>query len=310
MSRASRFTSTVAVLLSSAALALAAAACSDSDDNKGGGPGGDGPGAGGAGGSGGGPGGGGNYTLENVCDHVAATQCGHARACCESSDVGYDQAGCEAGMRRDCEAGVAKVKEGKMTFNPAAVDGCLTALGGIYQKCELTYEELFGMEGVGAACQYVFAGTVEQGGDCEDDEECKPFSDTSKFAVCEAGKCVAMSFSAGEGDACDSTTFCGPGLYCAPEEGDGSGPGAGKCQKQKKAGDSCSSSIFMSECEEGTRCDESSNTCVAAKPIGADCEWSLECASLNCEEDKCAEAGKIPIVDGEICTGEADESGF
>lgn len=239
--------SILTVLLSGAALVLAAAACSDSDDNKGGG----GPGAGGAGGSGGGPGGGGSYTLDDVCERIAPRQCADARACCESSVAGYDQAGCEAGMLRDCEAGVAKVKEGKMTFNAGSVDACLNTLKGTYQKCEFAFAELIEIGDIADAC-HVFLGNIEVGGACEEDAECKQPSDDKELAHCIHGKCTLESLGeAGEGADCGEETSCGPGLYCSEDD---------KCAKAKAIGEACtwpgecaSWSCQAGQCAEGNK---------------------------------------------------------
>lgn len=265
MNTRSRFVSIFTIALSTAALALGAAACSSSDDdNKGNGPGGNG---------------GGSYTLDNVCEQVAKKECTSIKSCCESTGVGHDQAGCEAESKKSCEAEVAKAKAGKRTFNASAVDSCVASMQGLYQKCTFTYAELVGMGHIGASCANVFAGTVAEGGTCEDSEDCKPSSDSSKHAFCDEGKCVVGPISLAEGEDCGGgEVACGAGLYCDLT--------SMKCQKAKALGETCDPSSFT-ECGLGNYCDSQSTKCTAGKAEGADCTIAFECASMSCDNDKC-----------------------
>lgn len=294
MNTRSPISSIFTLLISSAALALTAAACSSSDDNHGG------PG-----------GGGGNYTLDDVCEKMAAQQCASLKSCCESSGIGYDEAGCIASARTGCDEEVALVKAGKRTFHPEVVNACASALSTFHQKCELSREDLttFGIAGI--ACQQVFAGSTEEGGACEKSADCKPPAGANEFATCPSGKCKIGHVDVAEGGDCDPASTCAAGLYCQSEPGAGiENALTGKCQKAKQVGEACSSNAyFRSECGEGNHCELGSGICKVGKGVGEDCMGPLECQSLACEQNKCAEETKYSMADEESCKGETDGSG-
>ena len=289
-----RLRSLFTILLSSAALGVVAIGCGGSDDD--------------GGNNGNGPGGGGSYTLDDVCEKVAAQQCAAAKPCCESSGIGYDEAACIASARTECDFEVSLVKAGKRTFHPEAVGACVSAVAGMVQKCEATLEELFGVASSSLACQYVFAGTVEEGGACEDDSECKPPSGENQFAACDEGKCVIGHINRGEGESCSEFDSCAEGLYCWADPDAGSTqPIPTICQKPKQAGEACTPSAFNSfECAKGLYCANDTSTCVDAKALGEACGSPVECATGNCQESKCVEPEKYPTVDEEMCKGVED----
>lgn len=259
-------------MFSGAALALTFAACSSNsnDESNTDGPG----GGGGAGGNGPGDI---NYTLDNVCEHLARKECAAAQSCCESSGIGYDQAACEAASRKACGKTVAKVRAGKMTFDPIAVDGCLAAVAKRYGKCELTILEDWDVYGTGA-CWSVFEGTVGEGGACEDVEECAVPTEEDTTVFCLTGTCdwgPISYYEGGKGEDCGiMKAYCERGLYCAPVS-DPESAYPGKCADAKKVGEAC----------EGVESDE--------------------CLSWNCRDGKCAEAEKYFVVSDEICRGQA-----
>lgn len=304
MKTRSPFTSIFTVLVATAAISMTAAACSSDDDDKGktanNGP-------GGGGGNGGGDGkGGGEYTLDDVCEEMAKKQCAMVKPCCDASDVGYDQAGCEAAAKEGCEEQVAKVKEGKLTFDAGSVDPCLKAFEPMYAKCELSLADSGErMVEIETACRMLFAGTVAPGEACEEDEECKPSTDPEKLTFCESGKCSEGPHFLGEGKACDvdgDGRSCAPGLYCDTSEDPNFT--VGTCEKMKAVGDACEGMAY-GECGVGSNCDLGTQACKAGKPIGESCTMSFECASLLCnEEGKCA---SWSIADEQNCKGLPEE---
>lgn len=281
MNTRSRFSSTFTILLSGTALALAAAACSSSDDENGNG-------------GNGGPVGG--YTLDNVCEETAKKECAALQSCCDSTGIGYDQTGCEATARKECDKQVAKVKAGKLSFNASAVNACAAVMQGLYQKCTFTYADLAASSTAGSACAQVFEGTVDEGGACEADEVCKQPSDPQKAASCDEGKCVVGPLFLAEGDDCDGDVACGVGLFCDESM---------KCKKSIAIGDTCDPMNF-SQCGLGNYCDGESKKCTVGKAAGAGCYLPVECASFSCDDGKCG-AG-FSLADEETCKGEEDGS--
>lgn len=279
------------VLLSSAALAVVAIGCGGSDD------------ANGPGNSGG------VYTLDDVCEKVAQRQCADIQSCCDSTGIGFDQAGCIAQTRSQCEASVRLVKEGKRTFHPEAVDACQDLLASTFQKCELTMEDLLDFGFSGTVCQRVFAGTVEVGGACTAPEDCKPPTGQDQFAICDAGKCDIGHINVQEGGDCGTRGSCAAGLYCELSSSGGiATTPTGKCRQLKEVGADCASAALLGgDCGPSLYCDLSSDTCQPLKDVGEDCETSLECKSHVCN-GTCGEGEKHSMADEQICLGASDDS--
>lgn len=291
MNKRSPISSIFTLLISGAALTIVAIGCGSSDGDANG------------------PGGSGDvYTLDNVCEKMAAHQCAAVKSCCESSQIGYDEAGCLAQARVHCDEEVAKTEDDKRLFQPEAVDGCLAVLEGMYRSCELTMEELLHVGRTGPVCARVFAGLVEEGGACVEDSDCKPPADETEYAACRDGQCSLRRLSVEEGEECDSRSLCAPGLHCAASSDPFAEPGVGKCKRPKQLGESCTPSLFGNPCAEKDTCDWTSETCVPGKAVGASCDTMFACESNRCIEGRCAEAETFEIADAKICKGEADDS--
>lgn len=272
--------SILGTLLSTAAVTLLAIGCGGSDGD-------------------------GDYTLDNICEKMAARQCAAAQPCCESSPIGYDEAGCVAYARQQCEEQVRLVNEGKRTFHAEAVDPCLNALGGMFQKCELTVDDLYDLAASTVACGRVFEGTIEIGGACQTDTDCKQPAGADEFATCsEENKCVLGHVNVQEGGACGEFDSCAPGLYCDFANG------AGTCSKPKEVGADCSSPALLGgDCGPGLYCDLSTDTCQPVKGPGEPCETSLECAGYGECNGTCGKGLTFPIADSDICLGIPDDEG-
>lgn len=89
---------------------------------------------------------------------------------------------------------------------------------------------------------------------------------------CEDGSCQA---SVANGGACSSSAGCSDG-YCA----------SGVCTPRLPAGSSCRTE--GDACDEQSRCDLTSQTCVALVPEGGPCQSGNECVTAACGSDgKC-----------------------
>lgn len=214
------------------------------------------------------------YGLDDVCEHMARASCAFAESCCQTSGMGHDGEGCEAALRADCEAKVAKVRAGRMTFHADAVDDCLDARRKRYAMCEVNVAEDF--EHADLVCRNVFLGAVREGDACDDIDECRlPPPEKAMAVLCLNGVCSfkPVYFPVGEGEECETTAFCAFGLYCARD----------------------------STSEAGT--------CTKTKPSGESCEDFDECLSWKCEDGRCVEH-KYPVVSEELCHGvTVDEGG-
>lgn len=306
----SRLGSGLALLVSLFALGFAGCGSSDEAPKSGGKPdaghggeGGQGPdgGEGGSGGGGGEP----AYTLDEVCDVLAEKECAAVEACCDSSGVGYDEAGCQGAIKTSCEAQVAKAKEGKLVFDSESVDPCADAMAALYGKCELSWEEtgdvLLGLP----ACRGLFAGTKSAGESCATVEDCKPPTEASQVATCESQKCVVRPKFRAEGDPCTigATVGCAIDLYC---DADPKQQGAfGKCQKVKALGAACDKSqeaFAQFECGIGNHCHQQLSTCTKGKAAGEACTdaRAYECESYTCRSGQCA---PLSVANEGICKG-------
>lgn len=243
------------------------------------------------------------YTLGEVCDVLANAQCAAIESCCGSVGVGYDEAGCKAGLKKGCEARAAKVAAGKLTFGPESVDACNAAMATIYGKCQLSWEETADMLLGVPACRDVFAGTKAAGDACAATDECKPPQGASQMAVCEDAVCVTRDKFLGEGDDCTlGGPACGGGLYCNADLT----TKEGKCEKVKAAGDACDKkqeAAAKVECGWGNHCD-SQGRCVTGKAAGEACTestWNV-CQSYVCTNNQCA---PLTVANEATCKGEA-----
>lgn len=73
------------------------------------------------------------YTLENVCALTGPRTCALRKSCCEQSS-GYDEAKCIEREKKECEASVAQVRAGTMTFKPDIIEGCYATLAPLFTR--------------------------------------------------------------------------------------------------------------------------------------------------------------------------------
>jgi len=153
------------------------------------------------------------------------------------------------------------IEGGTVVYDGTKIDACLSAIE--KQGCSL--------QGEPAECTAALDGTVEVGGDCQLDAECKGGDTYCKVSGACPGKCAKKELAGGdckgdsdcaaglkcseatnkcvtpaaEGAACEgggTAPECGPGLFCIGSDDDGMKPG--KCLTiteafSGKSGDAC-----------------------------------------------------------------------
>jgi hypothetical protein len=246
------------------------------------------------------------YTLDNVCQRTGPVICDIIKSCC-SAGAGYDQAGCLAHAKADCEKDVAEARAGRETFHPERVDTCIPKYRDVYKSCNLTLPILQGALKDIAKCQ-IFTGQLAEGAPCTRGAECKEAPGANVFVSCsdDTKSCHATTI-AEEGDRCTLTgnlaILCSGGLYCDAIGEDG-GVHDGTCKKVTPLDSPCSKVL---ECGLGNYCAKATKTCTPGKGGGAACQDSLECASVSCVKAAGAAAGTCkainPLAKPEECKG-------
>lgn len=228
------------------------------------------------------------YTLENVCSKIAAPTCAMRQSCCTQSS-GYDEAGCIAAATAECEANVADVNAGIMTFDGEFIDACIAATQPYSDKCFLNINDLYGIPEDLEPCTHVFAGQLAEGAACERSEQCKSSVADREFTRCDSStkKCKTYSFLQKDA-ACqidpNTTKICDEGLYCKAFLL------SGKCAPNTAFGAPCTPKQPVTlECGLGFACDSTTLTCVDAKPNGEACSILVDCKSLTCTNSVCTQ---------------------
>ncbi|UQA56231.1 hypothetical protein [Polyangium aurulentum] len=243
----------------------------------------------------------GPYTLENVCDRLPAKICAQRSSCCTKGGS-FDESGCVAFEKSNCQKNVADVEAGKMTFDGESIQGCLDAIAPWASQCFLSSDDLFSYGEASNVCRKVFAGEVAKDGACDRSEQCALPTDPKESSFCEFdGKCALVRYVP-EGTACDpfagNGELCDRGLYCDAEPQQM----LGACKRVTAVGAACDAqSAGNLECGLDAYCDTASAKCTASKGAGEACASSLECRSFGCEMDKCTNPGAI--FDIRLCTG-------
>lgn len=239
------------------------------------------------------------YTLENVCSKIAAPTCAMRKSCCDQAS-GYDEAGCIAEATAECEANVADVKAGIMTFDGEFIDACIAATQPYSDKCFLTVNDLYGIPADLEPCTHVFAGQLAESAACERTEQCKSSVADREFTRCNTStkKCTTYTFLAKDA-ACTispaATKLCDEGLYCKALILDG------KCAPTTPLGSTCTpKQPFTLECGLGNACDSATTTCVEGKKDGEACSLPVDCQSVTCTNSVCVKPD--PLFSKMQCT--------
>ena len=304
----------LAFALSTLVTALSFVACSSSSggDPTAASTGGGGSGGSGAAGSSGAAGAASAYTLDTVCAQIPSKICAARATCCMKEPTGYDAAGCQKHETTQCEANVAEVKAGTMTFDPTHIDDCLAKIQPVFDKCSLSLIDYASLVPTLAECNQIFAGKKATGDACERTAQCAQPSSPDAAAGCDdtSKLCTVTSF-VGPAGACafgstgNASSFCKSGLYCDADLT--KMPAAGTCKPATALGAPCDKAkAFDLECGLGSYCDGASGVCVAGKAVGSPCAAGLECASLQCDlvMGKNGTCGaQAPLVKPSECTG-------
>lgn len=221
---------------------------------------------------------------------------------------------------------------GRIEFDAEAAATCLAYVDARGCDRPWTYtpseEEVAGRK----ACASVFRGTMTRNGPCivsmecargEFDEAVCGFDPTCTDACC-AGGCRVLVAGA-EGEACNNTTGCQPGLFCAVDpntfqptvctkklpvgaqcfNGDDCADGTfcwgGTCRRGVELGGSC----LDAPCEPNSYCadlnDSGNYTCIGFGDVGDPCIWDDGCrhiaATCDYEARECVTLPKV----GESC---------
>lgn len=230
----------------------------------------------------------------------------------------YGKAGCKGRLLAEAEDGdfaaiEAAIDDGRVKYDDSKFDACLDQLKGL--GCDIATTRALNDD----ACDQVFQGTVDRGGECSVDAECKGVTFCKMTDKCP-GKCSALLKA---GDACEDNDNCQNGLFCTE---------AKTCAAPAAAGDACGGDV-SGQCAPGLACvgkNDDKNvagTCRALTDLftgklgdtcdydtGKLCESGLSCVaridggtvSLKCEEpvgsgDACHFGAPSPCPDGEYC---------
>lgn len=229
------------------------------------------------------------YTLDNVCARIPPIACEIRKPCC-TEGPGFDEAGCLAHAKAECEKDVAEVRAGRETFHPERIEGCIPKFRKIFESCDLTFDLLQVAANDLAACQ-TFEGQVPTGGACERTAQCAPATGGSEVAGCDddTKKCKTTKVLA-EGAECSFADgfpgICGEGLYCDIDFERETSVLTGVCKKKTALGVACDADQkpFNLECGLGNYCEPDAGTCTVGRAGGAACTEGFECNSVVCEK--------------------------
>lgn len=251
-------------------------------------------------------GGGGAPALEDLPDDIESTICKSAVDCRQFPDVQtcrdttfiFDQGQIE-GIQADVDAGI-------VNYDADAAERCLDLFSQVI-NCELTLGGDLAKE-LNDACDAIFSGTVDEGGDCFEDEQCAGDNATCDGSTCpgQTGTCSAGQAVADAEIGQDCTNAdCVAGAYC---------PNATHtCAARVEAGGDCAD---LDACVEHTICDfdlqAGMGTCVAQVGEGETCDPMVLFGISNClRTDNYCDATdntcKARLDVGETCDPQASE---
>jgi hypothetical protein len=235
--------------------------------------------------------------LQKVADAV----CGDLGACCAATGFPYDRAGCESYVLEEIELEVPP----NTIWDSVEAGKCIDWFERIVSSCSDTETD-------NGPCARIFRGTLPEGADCWDSNECADirgadaictYDDVTVSGSCTPGVETAHGRA---GDECSGTcsgTGCG---------GFGSPDGSATCYLED--GLICSSSSYtcvappaLGEpcndfyCEAGAYCSLFDSICLAAKPNGESCEYDDECTGGSCTDFICR---RRSIATSEVCGGQ------
>ena len=221
---------------------------------------------------------------------------------------------------------VAGEAAGRVVFNADQTRDCIDMLA---RAAGCDYPEVTQDE-IDAACDGVFTGTVELGGECFDNEECLGESScdlpcdsdqccsgtcvadeiAEPVAIgedCSAAECVAGAYCGeaeicvavgNEGEACPNTGSSNGAKYCAGDLFcDGYDLGPHTCVRPAAEGEECNPTLWRPCGRRDLWCSRTDNTCQIKKEAGETCDFEAfdkECAGYApCFYDVCVARPRI-----------------
>lgn len=230
---------------------------------------------------------------ENFCDEVAEVACHNMYQCCSEAEIENElnvteprtELQCREDKRRLCEHSTQttayrdSLKAGRVTFDAAAFNTCLSAFLAPSDTCSIFVSELPTMD---ACMDDPWIGTVAIGGACFFPHDCVGSPETSTCAPDQ--KCVAL---ATEGFPC--TNGCATGFYCNASS---------ICTSRLAEGAPCTG--LPNQCQKDLFCDPRATPapkCTAKQPGGAACTSDGGCISSDCVPGKCASTNNSCFTD-------------
>lgn len=234
--------------------------------------------AGGCGGSSdGGGGGGSSVAIDDLPPVLAGAYCDAAKACFGPLlDIFLPGESCTANYETAISDELPRIKQaiekGTIVYDGSKVQACVAAVKA--RGCSTTNV-------APPECTAAFDGTVEVGGDCDMDGECKGDDTYCKVGAACPGKCSLREQAGGD---CASDDHCGANLKCSED--------TSKCIVPAKNGEACGGGSAP-ECEPGQFC------------LGEDSDANKPGTCKSLEESFVGKEGDACYFDGApLCTAD------
>ncbi|HUS29201.1 MAG TPA: hypothetical protein VMZ53_11840 [Kofleriaceae bacterium] len=285
---------------------------------------------------------------DNFCEQIADVVCHNLYQCCTESEIEdrlsvsepRTEAQCRQDYSRLCQRGGADVRDslqdGRITFDPAKLNGCLEAILAPTDTCSAVAEATVpwkeackdapwvGTVAVGAACLFPFDCAGAPDAFCGPDLKCK-MKPTAGFPCSTSNPCASAYYcqpttstcapKVAAGAACTSSTQCGTDLFC--DNKNTIDPADDVCAPKGAGGAAChqaASSQFTSQalanaaCISGTcnpgKCSGTSQNCYSDLNCGGRCSLSPTTSCVNSYPD-CNPSGGQCTGNGQTCTSDA-----
>ena len=186
---------------------------------------------------------------------------------------------CNANSVEDCKSAQSDFCRGILpeSYSSKHAEECLDAVKAAYKDASLSPDDIAVVVKLGAPCDQLSKGTVDEGESCETNDECN----TAAGLICviklgsAKGTCATLEEVDG-GMACDGDDqVCADGFYCDGEN----------CIAHKKTGKPCDSGADY-ECTPEDHCvtatDATEGTCEPRLALNKPCASDAECASGYC----------------------------
>jgi hypothetical protein len=223
---------------------------------------------------------------DNFCSQIADVVCHNVYQCCTESEIeNYlnvsdprTELQCRDDVTRDCERDAPEVRDslkaGRVTFDPAKLNACLTAVLAPDGVCSQVVTDYPWKE----ACDIKnvpWVGTVATDGQCFFSFDCAGSPDSF------CGPDQKCHMKPGAGFPCSTGGVCASAYYCGSNN---------TCTQKLAVGAAC---LTGQVCEKDLFCDSKGTTvttddvCAAKQPGGAACFGDQGCSSGDCISGLC-----------------------